>query len=89
MILKSQNKQIINYTTEIEETLLLEYLIVVHENKVIMEGKTEEVLSIEKIIKKLGFNLPSIIELSNGLKYYEVVSNTYYDIEGLVEDLWK
>lgn len=87
--LKENNKIIINYTTEIEESLLLDYLIVVHNNEVIMEGNTKEVLKEEKIIKKLGFKLPLIIELSNGLKYYDVISKTYYSIESLVEDLWK
>lgn len=87
--LKENNKQIINYTTEIEETLLLDYLIIVHNNEIIMEGNTKEVLSIEKIIRKLGFNMPLIIELSSGLKYYDVVEKVYYDIESLVEDLWK
>lgn len=87
--LKENNKQIINYTTEIEESLLLDYIIVVHNNEVIMEGNTKEVLKEEKIIKKLGFKLPLIIELSNGLKYYDVISKTYYSIESLVEDLWK
>lgn len=84
-----QDKTIINYTTEIEETLYLDYLIIVHENKVIMEGQTKEVLNEEKIIKKLGFNMPLITELSSGLKYYGVVNKKYYDIESLVEDLWK
>lgn len=87
--LKEKGKIIINYTTEIEETLLLDYIMVVHDNKIIMEGDTKEVLSVEKIIKKLGFSLPQIIELSNGLKYYDVVSKTYYSIESLVNDLWK
>jgi len=73
----------------IEETLYLDYLIIVHENKVIMEGQTKEVLNEEKIIKKLGFNMPLITELSSGLKYYGVVNKKYYDIESLVEDLWK
>lgn len=84
-----QNKTIINYTTEIEETLYLDYLIIVHENNVIMEGQTKEVLNEEKIIKKLGFNMPLITELSSGLKYYGVVNKKYYDIESLVENLWK
>lgn len=87
--LKENGKRIINYTTEIEETLLLDYLMVVHNNEVIMEGNTKEVLNVEKIIKKLGFNMPLIMELSNGLKYYNVVNKTYYDIESLVDDLWK
>lgn len=87
--LKEQGKRIIIYTGEVEETLLLEYLVLVHENKVIMEGNTNAVLLEEKIIKKLGFNLPCIVELSNGLKYYNIVKKVYFDKESLVNDLWK
>ncbi len=84
-----KNKRIINYTTEIEETLLLDYIIVIHEDKVIMEGLKLQVLSEEKILKKLGFNLPFIIELSQGLMYYNLVDEIYLEKESLVDDLWK
>lgn len=87
--LKSNHKQIINYTTEPEETLFLDYLIILQNTKVIIEGKTKLVLKEEKIITRLGFNLPFIIELSSGLKYYKVIDKLYYDEESLVNYLWK
>lgn len=86
--LKEHQKRIINYTTEIEETLILDYLIVFYQKKVIMEGPTNEILKEEKILKKLGFNLPLIVELSSGLKYYGLVNKIYYQKESLVDDLW-
>lgn len=87
--LKEKNKKIINYTMDIEETLWLDYLIIIHEGKIIMEGKKELVLQEEKILKKLGFQLPFIVELSNSLKYYQLVHKTYFNNLELVEDLWK
>ena len=87
--LKDNNKRIINYTNEIEETLLLDYLIVIQENKIIMEGKKELVLQEEKILKKLGFNIPNIVELSKGLQYYGLVNKVYFNNKELVKDLWK
>lgn len=87
--LKEHQKLIINYTSEIEETLYLDYLIVIHDNKIVMEGKKEQILSEEKILKKLGFKLPFILELSNGLKYYGLIDKSYYDNESLVNVLWK
>ena len=87
--LKANNKRIINYTTEIEETLLLDYLVVLQDNTIIMEGKKELVLQEEKILKKLGFNLPFIVELSNGLKLYKVIDKVYFNNEELVGELWK
>lgn len=87
--LKNNNCQIINYTTDIEETLLLDYIILIHNNEVVMEGQTSEVLKEEAIIKKLGFKLPTIVELSSGLKLYGLVNKIYIDKESLVNDLWK
>ena len=54
-----------------------------------MEGKKEAVLQEEKILKKLGFSLPFIVELSKGLKYYQVVDKIYFNNVELVNDLWK
>ncbi len=87
--LSSLNKIIINYTSDIEETLLLDYLIVIYNNEVIMEGQKELVLKEEKILKKLGFGLPFIVELSSGLKYYGLIDKIYYNNESLVDALWK
>lgn len=87
--LKENNKRIINFTTDIEETLLLEYLIVLKDSKIIMEGNTKAVLNEEKILKKLGFNRPFIVELSTNLLYYNIVDKVYYSNESLVNDIWK
>lgn len=89
LYLKSTNKRVINYTTDSEETLLFPYLIVVHNNEVIIEGETKLVLQEEKILKRLGFNLPFIVELSSGLKYYGIVDKIYLNNESLVDDIWK
>lgn len=88
-MLKDAGKRIINYTGEIEETLLLDYIVLVHKNEVVMEGNKEVVLLEEKIIKKLGFNMPCVVELSSGLKYYGVLDKIFYDKKLLVDVLWK
>lgn len=88
-MLKDAGKRIINYTGEVEETLLLDYIVLVHKNEVVMEGNKEVVLLEEKIIKKLGFNLPCVVELSNGLKYYGILDKIFYDKKLLVDVLWK
>lgn len=88
-MLKDAGKRIINYTSEIEETLLLDYIVLVHKNEVVMEGNKKVVLLEEKIIKKLGFNMPCVVELSSGLKYYGVLDKIFYDKKLLVDVLWK
>ena len=50
----------INITSNTEEALYAESLIVYYKEKVIVEGSTISVLKEERILKKLGFKLPFV-----------------------------
>lgn len=79
----------INITSDIEDVFMTKNLMVLTESGVAIEGKTEDVLSEEKLLKRLGFNLPFIFDLSLKLKSYDLVKKTYTDVDGLVNALWK
>ncbi len=87
--LKQRNITIINFTSCEEEFLYCENMIIIDGNKVIMEGLTKEVLKNEKVIRRLGFNLPFVVDLSTQLKLYGVLDKYYYDTEELVVVLCK
>lgn len=87
--LKSKKIKFINITTEIEEVLYGDYLIVLDKGKIIVEGKTSSVLGEEKILKRFGFNLPFSVDLSRQLQAYGLLNKTYYNIDKIVEELWK
>lgn len=87
--LKQRNITIINFTSCEEEFLYCENMIIIDGNKVIMEGLTKEVLKNEKVIRRLGFNLPFVVDLSTQLKLYGVLDKYYYDMEELVDVLCK
>lgn len=79
----------INFTNNIDEALLTNYLIIYSEDKVIMEGNTIDILKREKDIRNLGLKLPFYIELSNLLKDYGLIDKTYIDKESLAGAIWK
>ena len=58
------------------------------ENKKVLEGNTEFVLRNEKVLKKLGYGLPFVVDLSIQLIYYDILGKVYYDMDKLTEDLW-
>ena len=87
--LEDNNIKYINFTNNIEEALYTSYLIIYDDKKVLVEGKTNEVLKCEKLIKKVGLNLPFITELSLLLKDYDLVDKIYKDNTSLKGDLWK
>ncbi len=88
-LLEEEKIQLINITSDIEESLLTEYLIVMDNGKILVEGETKSVLSEEKILKRLGFNLPFMIDLSKQLLAYDLIEKIYYDEDELVGVLWK
>ena len=54
-----------------------------------IDGKTLDVLKEEKILKRLGLNLPFYLDLSIQLKLYGLINRTYLNKEDLVKHLWK
>ncbi len=78
----------INITSNIEDTLLCDYIYVFDKDKIVMEGKKESVLKEEKILKRLGYSLPFVVDLSLQLNYYNILDKIYFNIESLVHDLW-
>lgn len=80
---------ILNFTTNIEESLLGNKIIITDKEKIIVEGKTLSVLNEEKIMKRLGISLPFIIMLNKYLKDYDLINKYYLTYEELVGALWK
>lgn len=75
-------------TNNIEDTTFFDYLMVVKNNQIAMEGKTILVLKEEKLMKLLGFSLPFYINLSIQLKYYGLLEKLCFTKEELEAALW-
>lgn len=80
---------IINLTSNIEESLYGEKLIIYKDKKIVIEGETLSVLNEEKLMKRLGLGLPFYIELSKYLIDYNLINKYYLDSESLVNAIWK
>ena len=86
---KENNITILNVTNNKEELLLGNYILIIDNHKVEDYGKTEILLKDEKLINKYGMKPPFIIELSNGLNYYDLLKNNCYDEKTLIGEIWK
>lgn len=72
--LNQKNKKIFYITNDIEDVVYFEYLIVVKNGQIIIEGKKDLVLQEEKILKTMGFSLPFYINMSTQLGYYQLLN---------------
>lgn len=87
-LLQKGNINFINITSDMEELLLSDFLYVLDNNKIVLDGETKEVLREEKVLKRLGFSLPFVVNLSIQLGYYNLIDEVYYSEESLVDALW-
>lgn len=92
-LLKKINREkkitIINVTHDMEETVFGDEIIVLNNGKIEIIGDKLEVYKEEKKLKKLGLDLPFMVDLSNKLSYYGLVDKTILDMNEMVNHLWK
>lgn len=87
-LLKKQNIKFVLITSNVEETLYGDYILVYDGKNIVLEGLKEVVLKEEKKLKHLGYDLPFVVDLSIQLTYYDVFDKVYFDIDNMIGDLW-
>lgn len=87
-LMDKRNISFINVTSNVEDALFSDYIFVYDNNDLVLEGNMESVLKEEKILKRLGYGLPFVVDLSIQLGFYDVLDKVYYNTKELVEDLW-
>ena len=86
---KKNKISIIDINSNLDNVLYSKYLIVLYNGKIAMEGEVKSCLKEEKLLKRLGFRLPFIYDLSLQLNYYEVINEIYLNCKSLEEAIWK
>lgn len=74
---------------DLSSSLYSDYLHLFHKGKLILSGKTMDVLKKDSMINKLGLDLPFMIDLSLKLEYYNLVEDMELDMNRMVHKLWK
>ncbi len=87
--LNNKDIKLINVTSNMEDVLYTDYILCLFEGISAIDGKTLDVLENEKVLKRLGFSLPFMFDLSIQLRLYGLINKTYLNKEGMVEALWK
>ena len=86
---KKNKITIINITTDMDYVTFFPYLVVLYNKEIAMEGKTIECLKEEKLLRRLGFDLPFMIDLSIQLGYYGLLDRIITDNKEMIKEIWK
>lgn len=88
-IKKEKKITILNITHDIEESLYGDEIIILDHGQLIRQGATKTVLKEEKLFKKIGIELPFLVELSIKLMYYGLLDEMILDMDEMVDKIWK
>jgi len=88
-IQKEENLTILQVTHDMEECLFSDFLYVLNNGNFVLQGLKEDVFKEESTLTKIGLELPFVVSLSKKLQYYDLVDTYYYDMEQLVDAVWK
>lgn len=80
---------IIITTTNLDIALYADYLYVISEGNIILEGTPIEVLQNDNIINRTGLTVPFMVDLSVKLRDYDLIENIELDMNRMVDKLWK
>ena len=87
--IKEYKTTILITTIDLNNTLESDYLIIINDNKIILEGEPLKVLEKDNIINKANLDLPFMIDLSSKLRDYDLIKEIELDKEKLINTLWK
>ncbi len=89
LLKKIKGLTVIISSNDLSSSLYSEHLHLFHKGKLILSGKTMEVLKKDSIINKLGLELPFMVDLSLKLQYYNLLEDIELGMNGMVQKLWK
>ena len=80
---------IISVIHDLSESFLADRLIILNDGEIMLDGKPLKVMEYDKILNRLGIELPFEAELSIKLKLYGLLDGIIPDVEKMVDTLWE
>ena len=83
------NMAVIFTTSDINDVINLDNINVIGDKKIFVKGIYEDIIKDDNDLAKLGIDIPIMIDLSRKLEFYNLVDTIYYDVDEVVDSLWK
>lgn len=86
--IKENNITFLNITSDTDELLLSDNVVVMNNFKAVICSNVKSVIEGNSILPYMGIKLPFIVDLSQNLILYNVVDKVYSDSRKLVDKIW-
>ncbi len=86
---KKSGITILNFTQDVEQSIFGDEIVLMKDGKVLKQGSKEELFEDEKLFKEASLELPFMASLSKKLGYYGMMNGVIYQMDEMVDALWK
>ena len=76
-------------TSDLNDCYGLSDIYVIGNNKILLKGDYNEIVKNDNELQKVGIEIPLMIDLSRKLEFYNLIDEVYYDVDKVVNALWK
>ena len=83
------NISVIYTTSDLNDVRDLDNIVVIGEKNVYTSGTYDEIIKDDNNLAKLGINIPIMVDLSRKLEFYNLIDTIYYDVDEVINKLWK
>lgn len=83
------NISIVMTTSDLNIALESDYLYIVDEKQILLEGEPLSIIEKDNVLNKIGLELPFMVDLSVKLRDYNVVDKVELDMDRMVDTIWK
>lgn len=87
--LNTKDLTIVLLTYNLEESLYSNRIVVMDNNTIIMNDFKENIFKREKELFRLGIENPFMVDLSLKLSFYSLIDKIIYNMDEMIETLWK
>ena len=86
---KNNKLTIVLTTTNLDDTIDTDYLYIINDGDILIEGEPLTVLKEDTMLNHLGLYNSFMVDLSLKLKFYELLDDVELDMDRMVNTLWK
>jgi energy-coupling factor transporter ATP-binding protein EcfA2 len=89
LLIVNHDMSVLFTTSDLNDCIGLNDIYVIGDKKVILKGSYDEILKKDNELSKAGIEIPIMIDLSRKLQFYNLIDDIYYDVDKVVDALWK
>ena len=89
LLVVNYNMSVIFTTSDLRDCYGLDNIYVIGNNKIMLKGSYEEIIKNDNELAKVGIEIPLMLDLSRKLEFYNLIDHVYYDVDEVVNALWK